>query len=61
MISMGSAVDQAIATHERLYPGSEVYQVEVSAISAYDNRWRVELNAAHFSARLVYVVDQVGQ
>lgn len=53
--TMGQAVDEAISRHEKSYPGSEVYQADVS-YSTRDDMFRVEVRASHFSVPLTYEV-----
>ena len=54
MTNMGQAVEEAIKQHHRIYKESEVYGAHVRQDGT---RWRVELEANHFSVPLVYYVE----
>lgn len=57
-MTMGQAVDAAISTHEKRYPGSTVHWAGV--VSDDDDTWLVSVEADHFSTTLQYrVIKQV--
>lgn len=58
MKTMGQAVDEAIAMHEKQYPESAVYKAEVAEHELRDNAYIVEVQADHFSVPLRYTVKQ---
>lgn len=56
VMTMGEAVEAAIAKHAKVYPGSAVYSAEVSESHFKTHTHRVEVRADHFSVPLTYLV-----
>lgn len=57
-MTMGQAIDAAIKTHETRYQGSTVFSTECREWNTrFDQAYKVELNALHFSSAKTYFVN----